>query len=51
MNVMVNQQVRESLLPPQILYNDKIERIRLSEYDKEIPPQAIHFTISDGFSG
>ena len=43
--------VYECQLPLQVLYNRKIERIRVSEYEKHWAPRAIHFEISDSLSG
>ena len=34
-----------------MLYNPKIERIRLAEYDEEVEPKPIQFDISDSYSG
>ena len=43
--------VHESDIPIAVLYNDKIEYIRLLECEKQMPPLAIHFDISESFSG
>lgn len=43
--------VKESTIPLEILYNNKVERIRTLEYSKNKPPMPIHFDISDSYSG
>ena len=42
---------RESQLPIQVLYNAKIERIRVLEYERHSVPLPIKFDVSDGYSG
>ena len=51
MTAMINPQVFESDLPLQVLYNDKIEHIRMLEYNRDAAPHAIKFDLSDGLSG
>lgn len=41
----------ESPIPIQVLYNDKIERIRLDESDYNSPPTPLKFDISDSYTG
>ena len=48
---MANPVVTESKLPLSLVYNDKIERIRVFEYESSTPPQPIKFEFSDGFAG
>ena len=43
--------VFESKLPMQIIYNKKIEKVRVNEVLKKEAPQAIQFDISDCYSG
>ena len=43
--------IKESPVPLQVLYNRKIDRIRVLEFDMQIPPAAIKFDISDSYSG
>ena len=43
--------VKESSIPLQVLYNRKVERIRVLECDTNLPPAAIKFEISDSYTG
>lgn len=51
MTGMVNPVISESTLPIQVIYNSKIERIRILEFETEKPPQPVKFDISDAYSG
>ena len=43
--------IKESAIPLQVLYNRKVERIRVMEYDKSLAPAPIKFDISDSYTG
>ena len=51
MTGMVNPVISESTLPIQVIYNSKIERIRILEFETEKAPQPVKFDISDAYSG
>ena len=48
---IMNDKINESPIPLQVLYNEKVERIRMLEHDMRIAPASIKFDISDGFTG
>ena len=50
MTGMVNPVIAESSLPIQVIYNSKIERIRILEFEIEKPPEPVKFDISDAYS-
>ena len=43
--------MKESSIPLAVLYNTRVERIRVLEYEKNYPPQPVHFDISESYSG
>ena len=51
MTAFRNPVVTESSIPIQVLYNMKIERIRILEYEKRSPPLPIHYNIAEAPSG
>lgn len=51
MTAFMNPVVHESDIPLQVLYNQKIERIRVLEYERHSAPLPIMFDISECYDG
>lgn len=50
MSIMDRQKIKMSDIPLEVLYNEKIEFIRISEYAQMQPPLPITFNIQDSFA-